>query len=449
MARRSNIAAGAIASHVLLCGGVALANGYQDLHQSAQGLSTAYATNGAGGSDVSAIFSNPASLTRFPGSWSAMATSLILPRDTFENLSATPGFNPGLQVTGTPAVPGQFLNTSVGAASYYTRQLQPDLFFGVMFNAPWATKSKYPDSGAQRYVATKTALTAYNLNPILAYKVSDKLSIGGGPNFQLYTADFSTMVDGSGGVHPAIATDLESRIKANSLAVGFNVGLEYQMTPATRIGLSYRSAIVHKFNGDSTLTTPNPQVLNAVVAALNLSGPDGKASFKINTPSIGTIAVAHQATDNLELYGSAMHIGWSRFRSTTVNYANGFPQTIVDNDWNNSWYIAAGAGYKFSPDLTVRTGIAYDWTPTPLKVRNPRAPNANRIYAGVGFSYQINPAVKFDLSYAHCFFDDAPIALAGGNNIPRGTLNGNIKIDANIVMAQFTFNLDALKDRLK
>ena len=443
MSRQHFFALGAISLQAL-CAGGALANGYQDLHQSAQGLSTAYATNGAGGSDVSAIFSNPASLTRFDGSWYSMGTSLILPRDSFENIRATPGFNPSVSVSGTPSVPKQFLSTSVGAATYYTRQLQPDLYFAISLNAPWATKSDYPIAGAQRYVATWTELTAYNVNPMLAYKVNNRLSIGGGPNIQVYDADFATMVDSSGGARPNPATDLESRIKAINTAIGFNVGLEYQITPATHFGASYRSAIVHKFDGDVTLKG-NPAVLAAVVTGLGMTGPDGRASFKINTPSIATFGLAHQATKELELYGSAMLVGWSRFRTTRVEYSNGFPTTTVDNNWNNSWYVAAGLGYQVTREVKVRTGIAYDWTPTPDNVRNPRAPNVNRVYAGLGFTYQSDPSWKFDLSYAHCFFQDAPIALEGGNNLPRGTLNGNIKIDANILMAQFTFNLDKFK----
>ena len=323
--------------------------------------------------------------------------------------------------------------------------MQPDLFFGLAFNVPWATVSKYPVAGAQRYFATNTSLTAYNISPLLAYKVNNRLSLGGGPNIQVYKADFSTMVDSTAGVTPDPSTDLQSRIRATNAALGFNAGVEYQITPATRLGASYRSAIVHKFNGDSTLTSGNAGALNAVVQGLNLSGTDGKASFKINTPSILTIAAAHQATDALELYASAMQIGWSRFRSTRVDYSNGFPTTVVDNNWNDSWYVAVGAGYQVNKEFKVRTGIAYDWSPTPDDVRNPRAPNADRVYAGLGFTYQSDPSWKLDLSYAHCFFQDAPIALSGGNNLPRGTLNGNIKIDANILMAQVTFNLETFK----
>lgn len=56
---------------------VASANGYQDLHQSADGMATAYATNGAGGDDISAMFSNPASLSRMTGVSVVNGTSLI------------------------------------------------------------------------------------------------------------------------------------------------------------------------------------------------------------------------------------------------------------------------------------------------------------------------------------------------------------------------------------
>lgn len=379
----------------------------------------------------------------------ALSTSLILPRDSFEGLSGTP-YGSNTPLTGTPAVPKQFLDTSVGAANFYTRQLTPDIFFGISFTVPWATKSDYPRTAISRYVATSTSLRTYNLNPILAYKVTKDLSIGGGPNLQFYTADFATMVDSTGGKAADPATDVQSRIKAKSFSVGFTVGAEYQATQATRVGVSYRSAIVHKFDGESRLTSDNASALQTVMEGLNLTGSDGAAKFKINTPSIANIGVAHQMTDKLELYGSAMLIGWSRFKDTTVQFSNNFPTVVVDNNWNNSWYLAVGAGYQVTSAVKVRTGIAYDWTPTVTGVRNPRAPNADRVYAGAGFTYQTASTWKLDFSYAHCFFEDAKIALAGGNNIPRGTLNGVAKIDANIFMAQFTgsmtdFKLDLFK----
>lgn len=432
----------------------AFANGYQDLHQSAQGLGTAYAVNGAGITDISAMFSNPASLARFPGSWSSTGTSLILPRNSFENLSGTAPFT-GTPLTGIPTVPKQFLDTTVGSAAYVSRQLTEDVFLGLAFTVPWATKSNYPDGAVSRYTAVDTTLRAYSVNPVIAYRINNAFSIGGGPNLQYYTSDFSVMVDATGGAAPAFGTDLKSTIKGSDLGFGFTLGGEYQITPATRIGLSYRSAVVHEFDGKMKLTSDNAgafglfatNVFNAT--GVTLSGPTANVTYKINTPGIASLGVSHKLDDQWEVYGNASLIQWSRFKSTRIIYDNGLPDTVVDNNWNDSWYLAVGAGYQITPELQLRTGIAYDWTPTPVSVRNPRAPNGDRVYVGAGFTYQVNEALKLDFAYGHCFFEDAPIALGGGNNTPRGTLNGVSKIDADIVMAQATVNLGKLNQLFK
>ena len=443
-------AAGAAAALLFSLPGHAVANGYQDLHQSAQGLGTAYAVNGAGITDITAMFSNPASIARFDGSWAAGVASIILPKDTFEDLRATAPFS-GAPVTGTPPRPRQFLGNAPGAGAFVTHQFSDRLFFGLAFTVPWATKSNYPDTAVSRYTAVDTQLRAYNLNPVVAYKASDTVSFAVGPAFQLYTAEFSTAVDPTGGIAASPATDLLSRIKAHNTSVGFTAGLEWQATPATRVGISYRSRVAHKFEGDLALTSTNPASfsrLDAGVLAVTgrrLTGPTANADFKINTPSIATFGVSQAVTPKLDLYASAQLVGWHFFRDTRVTYDNGLPETVVDNNWHDSWYVAGGAGFRPSETLQLRAGIAYDWTPTPDRVRNPRAPNADRIYAGVGATYEPSESGwKVDVAYGHTFFKDAPIDLAGGNNTPRGTLHGISQIDANIFMAQFTMNLDRL-----
>jgi len=430
----------------------ALANGYEDLHQSAQGLGTAYAVNGAGITDISAMFSNPASLSRFEGSWASMGASAILPRDSFDDLHATAPYS-GAPVTGTPAVPKQFLSHTVGASFFLSHQLSKTLVLGAAFTVPWATRSTYPATAVSRYTAIDTNLRAYNFNPVLSWSAGNGISIAAGPTFQLYTADFSTAVDPTGGIAASASNDIISRIKARDFSVGVIVGAEWQLSPATRIGISYRSGVAHNFDGTLNLTSGNPNSIAMLDAGLfaatgkHLSGPTGRARFKINTPSLATFGITHAVTPDFDLYGSATLVGWHLFRDTLVSYDNGLPTTIVDNDWHDSWYVAIGAGYRMNEKVQLRTGIAYDWTPTPHSVRNPRAPNADRIYAGVGLTYQTSPLWKLDVAYNHCFFKDAPIDLAGGNNVPRGTLHGISRIDANIFMAQFTVNIGQLLGR--
>jgi long-chain fatty acid transport protein len=407
--------------------GVAQANGYQDLHQSAPGMATAYATNGAGADDLSAVFSNPASLGRFPGLNTVIGASVIFPEDTFTDLSATSGGGP---VTGSPSVPRQFLDTSFGGAFYLGYQLSDRLHAGLAFNAPWATVSNYPDTAVSRYVAVDTDLLALNLNPMIAWKATNRLTFCAGLNIQYYDATFSTMID-TNGVSPGTAGDVLSTVEGDDVTLGFTLGVEADLG-RTRVGLSYRSAIEHDFGGDVRLEGGD---LAALDAALGGVTANGSADYTITTPWIATLGVAHQATDKLELYGSAALVGWSAFEDTRVEFGNGLPEVVVLNGWDDRTYLALGAGYQFTPELKVRTGVAYDRTPTPDRVRNPRAPNADRVYVGLGASWQARPDLKIDASYAHTFFDTARIDLDNGGG---NTLAGDIDVDADIFMIQIS-----------
>ncbi|XDA97255.1 outer membrane protein transport protein [Sulfitobacter sp. LCG007] len=402
------------------------ANGYQNLHQSADGLATAYATNGAGGDDITAIFSNPASLSRFPGINAAFNATVIAPKSKMTGMSA---LSYGTAVDGTPSVSRQVLDTSYSAASYLGWQINDRLTFGVAFNAPWATESQYPDTAKSRYIATDTNLRALNIAPMLSWQATPELSLAAAINIQHYDAEFAVIADtdvasgGSGG-------DINSEVTAADYAVGYTLGLEWERGP-TRIGLSYRSKIEHDFSGDVQLDGGDLAAFQTLVG--NPIARSGSASFSIATPWIATLGVAHKASDRLELYGSAMLVGWSAFEDTLVQYGNGLPDTDVRNGWEDKAYLAVGLGYQYSDSVKFRTGVAYDPTPTQDSVRNPRAPNADRIYFGAGVSWQARNDLQVDFSWAHTFFDTAVIDLDNGGG---NTLNGDIDVDADIFMIQ-------------
>jgi long-chain fatty acid transport protein len=410
------------------------ANGYHFLHQSAEGFGSAYSSNGTAINDISAMFSNPASIARFDGTNVSASLALDFPRSTFDNVVATAPYS-GAPVTGTPAEPTQFIDTAVGAATYASRQMNDKLYFGLSFTAPYAYVSEYPREAASRYQATLTKLYAYNLSPALAYKVDDKLTLAVGVNFQYYTNKLNTMVS-TDITNPAPGTDVKSEIEAQDLGYGFSLGMEYQFNPSTRIGMSYRSKINHSFDGDLRLsgTTANMAALQAEIPTLNAN--QGSADFGISTPSMLQVGLLHKLTDKLELYANANLTGWSVFKDTHIRFNNGLPDVVVDNGWEDSWYVGIGAGYQWNDRLKLRTGVAYDWTPTPAPTVSPRAPNHDRMYAALGLSYQASPAWKLDAGYLFILFEEVHVRLAGGNNVSRGTLSGDINLYANVFMFQ-------------
>jgi long-chain fatty acid transport protein len=424
---------------------LAMANGYHFLHQSAEGMGTAYATNGTAANDISAMFSNPSSIIRFDGTRASGSFVLDLPKSRLYNAEATappPAAPNSYPVSGTPEEPRQPIDTAYGAASYFTYQINEDMVFGMYFGAPYAYVSEYPDTAVSRYTATTTSLFAYNLNPTLAYRVNEKLAIGGSINFQYYIAELETSV--ATNATPSVETDVTSNIKADDLSIGFSLGMEYQMSDETRIGMSYRSKIDHSFDGDVSFTGSEENLangLNATNAAYNLglTTLDSNVGFDISTPHMLQIGLLHQISEQSELYANANHFGWSAFKNTHISYDNGLPETVVDNNWNDSWMVAVGMGYQYSDKVKLRAGYAYDFTPTPADTVSPRAPNNDRWNVGLGLSYQYSDNLKLDFAYQYIKFEKVTIDLQGGNNEPRGTLKANLDLYANVFMMQMNY----------
>jgi long-chain fatty acid transport protein len=411
------------------------ANGYHFLHQSGEGFGAAYSTNAASINDISAMFSNPSSITRFDGFNLSSGLALDFPRSKFGKLSATAAYT-GAKVNGVPSSPKQPIDTAVGGNAYATYQLSDDLYFGLSFTAPYAYVSEYPATSPSRYTATLTKLYAYNLSPTLAWKLSDKVSLGLSLNLQLYQNDVNTMVS-TDPTKPDPATDIESRIGGSDFEYGFSLGMEYQVSKNTRFGASYRSQINHKFSVHSDLVGA-PQNLDTLKAAVpTLTAFEGSADFSINTPSMLQIGLLHKLSEKWEMYGNANLTGWHAFKDTRISFDYGFPDVAVSNSWNDSWFIAIGAGYQWNEKLKLRAGMAYDWSPTPAAAVSPRAPNNDRMYAATGFSYQANEKWKVDFGYLYILFQEVHVDLAGGNNIPRGTLKGDLNLYANVFMLSF------------
>lgn len=421
---------------------MALANGYHFLHQSAEGLGAAYSTNAAAINDISSMFSNPSSIARFGGTRMSGSFTVDLPTSDFTNGYATAPFSDG-----TVEVPGathddQPIDNALGAASYATHQLTDDLTLGLAIGAPYAYISEYSDQAVSRYTATRTSLQAPNISPVVAWRMNDRLSFGAALNVQYYKAGINTQIATSV-TNPTVDTDLTSEISGDDLGLGFSLGMEFQVTPRTRFGASFRSAIDHDFDGELSISgsDENYAALVALAASngVTLTSRNGSARFSISTPYMLQFGLMHQLNDKLELYANANRFGWSDFTDTHVTYDNGLTETVVDNNWNDSWFVALGMGYQYDEKIKFRAGGAYDWTPTPADTVSPRAPNNDRWNLGVGMSYAMDDHWKIDIGYQFIKFTEITIALADGNNIPRGTLDGNVNLYAHVFMVQMNY----------
>ena len=385
------------------CANLAHAAGFALIEQNASGLGNAYAGQAASAQDASTIFFNPAGMTLLPDSQLVLAGSLIYPQAEFTGtVSPAIGGGNGGDAGDLAFVPN----------AYFAYRVSPDLHVGVGLGAPFGLKTEYDSSWKGRTQAIKSELKTININPSIAWKASDSLSLGAGVSFQYAEA---TLTNFAGA--PGVAT-----VESDDTGWGFNLGALWQMSDATRIGFAYRSEVDQALEGDVTFSA---------VAALN-----GPVSADVTLPDSASLSLFHKLDARWELLADITWTGWSDFDELRIVRTSGALVSVTPENWDDSYRYSLGANYHLDDKLTLRGGLAYDETPVSDAYRTARIPDESRTWLALGAQYRLSDKSALDFGYAHLFIDDARI-----NKTDNGvTLSGTYESSVDLLSAQLTLD---------
>ena len=281
--------------------GQAAAAGFQLIEQGVTGMGSAYAGGSAQAEDASTVYFNPAGITRLPGTQFIAAAHLVMPQAKFddENSTTVTGASLGGENGQDAGEEGVVPNI------YLTHQLNQDLFLGLGINSPFGLKTKYDDDWVGRYYAIKSDLKSVNINPSLAYRVNDRLSIGGGISAQYVDAKLTNAVDFGLIMNPALSTlaDGETKVQGDDWSWGYNLGALFNLTDSTRIGAHYRSKIEYTVKG-SVEFKDVPAPLQGVFT-------DGNAKSDVDLPWTLSLSVFHQINPAWAVMADYTRTGWS------------------------------------------------------------------------------------------------------------------------------------------
>lgn len=381
--------------------GLAHAAGFALIEQNASGLGNAYAGQAASAQDASTIFFNPAGMTRLPDRQVVVAGHLIKPQAEFNGTSNIGGGDGG-DAGGLAVVPN----------AYFAYRLTPDVHVGVGMNAPFGLKTEYDSTWAGRTQGIKSELKTINLNPSIAWKANESLSLGLGLSVQYIEATLTKNAGGAG-----LAT-----IKGDDYGWGFNLGALWQISDATRLGLAYRSEVDQKLGGTAEFSL-NSAFNTPVTASVTL-------------PDSASLSLLHTISPRLELLADITWTGWSDFDELRVLRTNGTTLDATPENWSDNYRYSVGANYRMNDKLTLRSGVAYDETPVSDAFRTARIPDESRTWLALGVQYRLSDKSALDLGYAHLFVKEARI-----NKTESGvTLVGTYDASVDILSAQLSHN---------
>lgn len=391
--------------------GRAEAAGFYLQEQSVSQQGSAYAGASANPKDASTIFFNPAGLTELKESQVVGGVSVIVPTMGMSNQGSTAGPTGGpFAAYGGGGGGNPFSPTPVPSFYLAHSPNEGRFWYGLGVSSPFGLATEYDAGWFGRYDSTKSELTTINIAPVVAFKVNDSFSIGGGPNIQYAKATLENALP----CPPALgglcvggsfttASDGFTRLEGDSWGVGYNFGMLFKLWDTTNIGLHYRSQM-------------NQTVRNGVITIAGLPaamGVNGTATGEavLKQPDVASFGVAHRATDKLTLLGSYNWFGWSNFDEIRVRFDSGAPDAVTVQGYDDSYSVAFGAEWKHSDKWTFRGGMQYDQTPTTLPDRSTRTPDSDRYWASIGATFDWDDNVLIDFAASHILMKDGQIGL--------------------------------------
>jgi len=408
------------------------AAGFALVEQSGKGLGESFAGGPTDTDDPSSLFYNPAASAFAGQNAVGLSLSAIDISVKFRDGGSTDVL--GRPLTGGDGGDGGTLGLVPNL--YYVQQVGDGVVVGFTVNAPFGLATKYPKDWKGRYHGVESDLAVIGISPSAAVQIiPDVLSLGAALNVQYADAkltnaiDFGTILMSAAGTTPQ-ALDGFGDLSGDDWGVGYSLGLLYNLTPRTRLGLSYRSKVDHELSGKVKFDVP------ATARAILDAG--GMTDFFVNTngrarltlPEILTAGVYQELGEDFAVMASVAWTRWSRFKELVVKFDSAQPDSVTEENWDDTLAYRLGVNYFLDERWTLRAGTAYDEGAVKSAYRTPRIPDNDRVWVSLGAGYQVTDDLRVDASYAHLFIRDGKSALV--NKPEAGLLVGEYKSSINI-----------------
>lgn len=358
--------------------GTAGAAAFQNWEQDAAGIGVAHAGSAAIADTAAGLYYNPAGLARLDGVQFSAGYTGLRPKFEFDNRGST---GPWLG-TGDGGDAGRWLGVPNASLSW---RLGSDLALGIGVTRPFALDVDYDNDWLGHVHARHSEIRTLNINPTIAYRISDRVALGFGVNYQTIDLDFSRV---------------GQRLKGDDGSWGWNAGVLFTPSPAMRIGLSYRSAIEHKLDG-------------------HVDGSAVRAN--ITLPETAVLSVWQQVSDRWEAMGDLSYTRWNRLKQ--LDFAERGSGVLLASEpfnYGNSWRLAWGAAYRVSDAFKFKFGLAWERGPIGNNGRTARLPDSNSLRLSFGGQWLLGAFGRLDAGYSYLLMKDARIAQTRDANLLRG-----------------------------
>lgn len=318
------------------------------------------------------------------------------------------------------------------AASFHVYE---ELYAGITLYTPYGSSINWGKAWPGATLSESVSLQVFTVQPTLAWRASDKFSIGAGLMISwgnvnlskgLLTWDMasklgdiawqaaalqSQLIPGSPhpGEKPAEPADKNippasvNLSGTSDLALGFSVGLMYNINEKWTLGASLRSEMDMKVKkGDAAVSyDASPFLQNVLRESLDeMSSTNFSASMPC--PYVFTVGAAYRPLGNLEIAADVQLNGWASYDYLNIKFAglSKFDQKIKKN-YRDAMTFHLGAQWGVTKKLDLRAGLMIDLSPCDTDYYNPETPAMTKIEPSIGLTFRPTKRLAIDLAFMY------------------------------------------------
>jgi long-chain fatty acid transport protein len=359
--------------------GSALASGYDLPDQDAFAVGGGLAVT-ATADNPSAVFYNPAGLTQLAGNNVEAGFYGIDLEPQYKNPETGATYGNRDPFSGVPQLFYSYSNAEHGFS------------LGLGVYAPSGLSSSWPSNTGFRTTGTQASLTEFAINPVVAYKICDSLSIGAG-----LSANYANLDWRQGILWPNQNYD-QFRFQGDGWGVSGNFGVLWQPIQQLSFGAAMQTGA--KMNLSGYTTAYNEEAAAATYPAF-AARTDAMTDFQFPLKAEG--GVSYRPTPKWNVEVDADYIDWQSMGTVTIQQATAlasiFPKDIpLTFDWQSSWYYELGVTRYLDNGWHLSAGYIFNENTVPTSHYLPVVADEDRHFfsVGVGRKYR---HLDFDIAY--------------------------------------------------
>jgi long-chain fatty acid transport protein len=359
----------------------AQASGFALYEQSASALGRGAAVS-ASTDEPAAAFYNPAALV-FVAGWRVSASGMLVRFGS--RFSPSPGGADTDSLGRSYLVPALYAHVAVAER----------VRLALAVNVPFALAVAWPPDWAGARFATAAKLWALSLNPSLAYRLTDRLSVAAGLSAVRGSVAITT------GLPAAVGTGIVD-LQGSAWGVGANFALLLRLLPdRLHVSATYRSRVRLALSGRAQFSPENPST-----GAVNQG-----ARSTVTWPDIIVVGVMLRPLPALELGAEAGPTLWSTFDRLAIDFEQPNMRVApIERGRRNPWSARLGGQWwTLRETLALRAGLTFDQSSAAPASLAPSGPDSERLGFCLGAGYRLG-RVTLDLGYMFAHFLDSTAA---------------------------------------